>query len=461
MAFHLKDEMPKFRLSLPALRRVVVVIFLLSCTNLFSQSNSAMAKLDGENAIAKWWQGDGALGDGFGLRPRLEDHGISLTGTLQMDILGNVSGGSSRTVAFDQGLYLYLTLDLEKLAGWKGASFQISMFDGAGRNIDEWVGNIIPASEVWVDAPTILFYNLWLHQNFGDHLAVKVGRMSAGDDFMYLPVYSDYVSGAVNTNPLSILENSPITYAPFTTWAANITVTPNEEWAILAGAYQTTPRQYNLAYHGMDFSIRPDNGIATIMEVDWTPTFGAQGGTDGKQIAKQAKDAKEVQITGLPGTYKMGGYYTYGSYDSSVNGSNTVGTFGFYWLAQQMVWQEKPGSDQGLTLWGTLTLSPQQEISLMPFFTAGGLDYKGLLPMREDDKTVFAVYYGLLSNSYAASTNKGATYYGGYELVFEWSYRAQINKFIYVQPDVQWIIPSASQGISNALVLGGEVGITF
>ena len=49
-----------------------------------------------------------------------------------------------------------------------------------------------------------------------------------------------------------------------------------------------------------------------------------------------------------------------------------------------------------------------------------------------------------------------------YEMVFEWAYRVQINKFLYAQPDVQWVVnPGGTGNIPNALVLGAQIGVTF
>ncbi len=440
---------------------VCAILFAFFIVPLFA---GVSCEFEDPSALAKWWQGDSALGDYLGLAPKLADRGIVINGTLQMDVFGNPVGGKARGATFDLGLYAYLTIDLEKFAGWKGGTFQVSMFEGTGRDISERVGNIISPSEVWVGFPTIMFYNLWLEQQIGEHLTVKGGRISAGDDFMTLPVFANYVSSGVNTNPISLFYNAPISLSPATSWGMNVQVTPGDKWTVLLGAYQVTPRMNNPNYHGLDYSVRPDNGVALITELGWSPVLGGKGGGDGKQSkqAKAAADAKEVQVDGLPGAYKVGGYYTYGgNFESSVSDIPPRNTYGFYWLAQQMVWQEKPGSEQGLTPWVTFTFSPQQDVALLPFYVAGGLQYQGLVPRRDDDLTLFATYYGLLSNQYAASESKGVTQYGGYELVFEWSYRMQLNKFFYLQPDVQWVIPSPSEGFSNALVIGGEIGISF
>jgi porin len=127
-----------------------------------------------------------------------------------------------------------------------------------------------------------------------------------------------------------------------------------------------------------------------------------------------------------------------------------------------MVYQESPGSAQGLTLWSAFVLSPQQNIAKLPFQVNGGAVYQGLIPGRDNDQTVFGVVYGEFSDDYANATEAAGGGHPDYELVFEWGYRIQFTKFLYVQPNVQWVInPGGAYNIPNALVLGAQCSVTF
>jgi len=101
-----------------------------------------------------------------------------------------------------------------------------------------------------------------------------------------------------------------------------------------------------------------------------------------------------------------------------------------------MIFQEGPGSDQGLTLWSAFVLSSQQNISKLPFQVNGGVIYKGLIPTRDNDFTLFGIIYGNFSNDYAQAQSNAQLGNPSYEAVFEWAYRVQVNQFLYVQPDV-------------------------
>jgi porin len=48
-----------------------------------------------------------------------------------------------------------------------------------------------------------------------------------------------------------------------------------------------------------------------------------------------------------------------------------------------MIYQEAPGSDQGLTIWAASGLYPQPSIAIVPFQVNFGLVDKGLIPTRD------------------------------------------------------------------------------
>src|SRR4029077_773472 len=67
------------------------------------------------------------LGDWYGTRTWLEDHGITPTLTFVTDSLGNPSGGNEQGFTTANNLGLDLNFDLEKLGVVEGGSFLLSM----------------------------------------------------------------------------------------------------------------------------------------------------------------------------------------------------------------------------------------------------------------------------------------------------------------------------------------------
>lgn len=117
--------------------------------------------------------------------------------------------------------------------------------------------------------------------------------------------------------------------------------------------------------------------ILLISQIGWTPQFfkrpvpatsqsAAQTGSvsGGKSIVA-AKSAKQVispsELKGLPGHYWFGAYWSPWEFPQFGTTETATDPYGFYWHADQMIFQEAPGSDQGLTIWSAFVLSPQQK----------------------------------------------------------------------------------------------------
>jgi len=420
-----------------------------------------------------WWHGSHLSGDWFGYRPSLRDRGYDFTASYANNIFGNPVGGITQGAAYAHNVGFQLDISLEKTIGWQDAHFVISGLDRAGRNLSaESIGNQFTVQQLYGNQ-TIVFYGLYLEQKLLEGLfELKFGRFAPGDDFYSSPIYWLYVNNAIDGNPQSIPVNAALPSYPNATWGARFAVHPSDEFYFASGAYQLTPRLGNAAYHGLDFSIRPGDSVGLVWEVGWTPTFfkdESLPAPTGKSKNVAAKDVKEPLIpevdngeTGLPGHYKFGVHYSTSTFVRFPDGNRSNDVVGFYWLADQMIYREKPGHDEGLTIWSAVTLSPQEAASKLPFYASGGVAYKGLIPNRDDDWSVFAVYYGQFSDDFADSQRVIGNGDPDYELVFEWGYRFQLSGWAYIQPDIQWIIrPGGRTDIPNALAIGGQMGVNF
>ncbi len=127
-----------------------------------------------------------------------------------------------------------------------------------------------------------------------------------------------------------------------------------------------------------------------------------------------------------------------------------------------MVYQEKPGSDQGLYAFLASGYYPQTEISIVPFQVNIGLNYKGLIPHRSDDHTMLHFIYGHLSQAYAQSVRVPGEALASSEKVLEFAHRFQVTRYSYFQPDIQYVIdPGGTGDIPNVVVIGAQMGATF
>jgi porin len=416
----------------------------------------------------EWWQGDSMSGDWWGMRNMLDDGGVDLSFTYTNNIAGNPVGGKSQGFTYTDNVGFGVELDLEKLVGWDGATLTVSGLNRAGSSLSERnIGNQFTVQQVF-GGQTAMYYALAFEQKlFDDKVAIKLGRFATGDDFASSPFYWLYMNNGIDGNPQALPVNTQFSAYPWAVWAARLRVEPSEETNAMFGAYQVSTRVFDRAYHGVDWSIRSGDGVLLISQLGWTPEFFKRPVPDAAQD-KPAADGKSksvaapAEMKGYPGHYWFGAYYSPWSFSQFGTTEKATDSYGFYWHADQMIFQEAPGGDEGLTLWSAFVLSPQQNIAKLPFQANAGLAYKGLIPGRAADETVLGFVYGKFSRNFARSVDVAGGGYPEYEIVIECGHRVQFTRFLYAQPNLQWVInPGGAGNIPNALVLGAQIGVTF
>jgi porin len=187
---------------------------------------------------------------------------------------------------------------------------------------------------------------------------------------------------------------------------------------------------------GVDFALDPEDGVLAIAEAGCRRN---QGGGD----------------PGLPGNVTLGGYYDSRDYQSFTDpDEERAGNYGLYLLLDQMVYREGgAGSEQGLTPWAAFTFAPLQRVNTLPLFAAAGLVWQGLFPGRDDDTSNLGAYYGRFSDDLSDRR---------FETVVELNHRFQVAPWLYVTPDLQYVIrPGGSDQEPDALVIGAEIGVDF
>ena len=119
-------------------------------------------------------------------------------------------------------------------------------------------------------------------------------------------------------------------------------------------------------------------------------------------------------------------------------------------------------SEQGLYAFNFVNFAPKYD-NAMPFYFHTGLVYKGLIPTRDKDQLGAAFAFGNYSYyKILDDYNDGRSVHQTYEAVVEIDYRAQLSKFLYVQPFWQYIIrPNATGLVENANIFGLHMGVVF
>ena len=412
----------------------------------------------------RWQDGDYLFGDWGGARTRLADAGVTFDSYYVMNPVRNVSGGIKTGGSYVDNFYLGVTFDLEKLIGWRGAQIAISGINRDGGSTTEaYVGSRYDVQQVH-GGQNIFFYNLTFEQKFWDDKArFKIGRFSGSDDFNSSPIYGLYMNNGIDGNIRNVLFDTQFSAYPFATWAARLRVDPTPEVNLQVGVFQTWDDVFDRSHNGLDWGIRGDDGVLILAQAGWTPEFFKRpvpGTSDGKS---DGKSVPAPQMKGMPGHYWVGGSYSpWKGFNQFGKTEQTSGSYGFYVHADQMVYQEEPGSEQGFTVFAASGYYPQDNISVIPWQLNLGAFYTGLIPGRERDKTIVGFIYGRFGDDYADSVEVTGSSRPTRESVVEIAHRIQLTKFAYIQPDVQFVSrPNGTGDLDDAIVIGAQVGLSF
>ncbi len=443
---------------------------------------AALAPASAQSSLGEYWEGKSATGEWLGLRPTLEDHGVKIFGWWQGTFYGITGGGLDQRGAFDEEVWLFANLDLEKLANIPGLSLTGSVRYRDGTDANEYVG----ASPIFNPSHTqagkqfrlMPFYFTWAS---GDLIGPNnLFTLSGGwqNPMLHFAVQPD--SKFFTNNSIFQIKGIGANGIPFNgayeSWGGFLNVKPSDLFYVQGGLYLAVPGGSSTDNHGLYFEgANPpeSNGLYGLVEAGLTPKFGEDK---------------------LPGKYVAGAIY-YGEDNTSFNGASYDERNTFYFQADQMLFREsspqpepvyakgpsdgksstseksfktpvdpvKPEfSPQGLYLINFVNFAPKYN-NLLPFYFHTGLLYKGPFPGRDDDSIGAAFMYGQFSyDRIQARQDAGLQIQKTYEAVIEVDYRFAVNKFVYIQPFWQYIIrPSATGEIHNANILGVSAKVNF
>jgi porin len=135
------------------------------------------------------------MGDWGGLRSKLVDRGVAFFGSYDAEVWGNTKGGLESGTVYTGLLDFGLKLDIEKAAGWPGASLSTTWLLLSGKNAsNDLVGNFLTILNN-AGFNTLRNYELWFQQNLlDDKISIRLGQLAADTEF----VISDYAALFLN-----------------------------------------------------------------------------------------------------------------------------------------------------------------------------------------------------------------------------------------------------------------------
>lgn len=413
-------------------RRAIIVAILIPWAAPWAQASEPPAQ--------PWTQWDLATGDWNRNRPLLENQGWKFLATYTSQTWGNVTGGLERGATYAGLLQFGAEVDLEKLAGWQGATFCTTwLWLYGGNTTTSLTGGLFPASGI--EAPNgFRALDLWLQQKFFDDvITLRAGMFNADRDFTI-------------------------------SQGAQLFLNSGFGWPLLYDGQLGGPPAYPFAAPGLYAAIEPGGGwrfqAAAMQGETWPPEQNPTGfywrfdRETGLLFLGEAQYA--WSNSSAPGSVKFGAMLGTGEEDRVDGNGSTRGTSFFYGIIDQMLWRE-PGADndplQGIAVFNRTGFTGTPDNQVLGLLLNAGCVWTGPFPGRDEDAAGLALLWTRLTPGKAASlsgTNRGN------EFVVEATYQMQLTPWFELQPDLQFVIqPGGSTALANALVIGLSATIDF
>ncbi|MCB1106803.1 MAG: carbohydrate porin [Chlamydiia bacterium] len=402
-----------------------------------------------------WWDRSYLTGNWNGGRSKLANDGVTIGTSYVSDILGNPIGGKARGFAFAGSFGLDINIDIGKHTALKGLYLYTSVVGRTGTNLSaDKIGNQYPVAQVY-GGQNVRLNELYLKQVlFNEWLLMKGGRLNAGNDFLQSELYYKFVNNGFDGNPISVFFNGPFTAYPNATWGFYLQFRPYKRILAKVAAYIAQDDVSENKYHGFNWSLNGSDGTQLITEWSY-------------QVNQLKEDC------GYPGNYRAGAFYYTESKGDKFLGGHYHGNWGYYFLIDQMIFRVgDPKLKRGLTPFVAVLFAPKDR-NLLPFYISSGLVYKGLFPSRPNDYTNLGFIYGKYSTDMKKAQEIARRTHlmpvptfgnqpQNFESVVELNHWFQINPWLIIVPDIQYVINPRGLGtIKDALVVGAQISITL
>jgi len=330
------------------------------------------------------------------------------------DVVVNFDGGIKTGATYLGLINANVHFDTKSSKWWEGGEAYIDIANThGGKPSEELVGDFQGVSNIEAGNQTFL-YELWYKQNFRK-LHFIIGLQDLNTNFSV----SEY--GALFTNSSfgiqsSMADNIPIPIFPLTALGAIAQYNISDYVFFQAGIFDGTPDDFESNPYNINWKLSSQQGYLAVSEF---------------QLIKSL-------LKGQKGTYKFGFYFH--EHNDTINLEQRNG--GFYFVGDQQI-------NNHLALFSQIGLSPKT-LNLHNHYLSIGLNYTGLIIQRPIDQIGFAVAFaGIDGNSI------------GSETTLELTYRFHLNKWMYVRPDIQYVInPAGTKAkLRNAIVGFVRVGL--
>jgi len=376
-------------------------------------------------------------------------HGITFPVSVSAEVLGNFSGGTSRTAIWESLWNVGIAIDLEKAVGWKGGSMIVRALYGQGSGLTSAAVHDFNTLSNIDTYDSLRLYETWLQQEFDNgKFSIRAGQLLADAEFFGSEYGALFLNSSFGAIPLVSKNVNPPIF-PIAAPGLRLRAEPADAFYAEVACFSGdvgVPETTNK--HNTRFSFRGRDGALIFAEIGyhWHPP---------------APDASPPSASNPPlsGTYKLGGYYDSKTFPDVAGGAAHRGEYSIYFIADQELWHPDRSANRALSFFTRVGFAPENR-SIVSLYGDVGLHFRGWCAARPGDIVGLGFSHAQLSPDLRDDAGRGL--HAHHEMIGELTYQAVLSSYLSIQPDLQFIFtPGATQPASTAVVMGMRLNLAF
>ena len=340
-----------------------------------------------------------------------KNNGLTFTTTYTGDNVNNLAGGIRRGSCYLGLANIHAGLNTGEAGLWKGGQFYINAANTHGASPSaQFLGDLQVASNIEAGNHTFL-QELWYKQSFGK-TEFTIGLQDLNVQFANTEYGALFLNSSFGILP-TISGNIPAPVYPLTSLGFSVNWAASEHIALSGAVYDGCPTDFDHNPYNLKWQFTSSDGLLGITEARYS-----------------------TNISSLPGTYKIGIYshnHLFSKHVIEDDDPACNNHFGLYAIADQSVWQK---DKRNLGTFLQVGFGPAN-YNKNYLYIGTGAHYSGIFSKDGSDALGLAFAMAWLKGNISNETT------------IELTYKRQLIKHIFIQPDFQYIINPA--GLDNRL----------
>ncbi len=343
------------------------------------------------------------------------------------DFVDNIHGGIKTGTAYLGQVNIGLTLNTKESGLWNGGEFYIHIQNSHGATPS---ANLVGDSQVFTNIENGNYTYLYefRYKHTFDNIWINLGIIDLNTEFIKTAEGSNFINSAFGVIP-SVSGNIPLSIFPKNALGIMLNYSISENLSVQTSIIDGNPGSLNDDPHNLKHKISLSEGLYYSGEFIYS-----------NQNSK----------------YKLCGYYHSGDFVDLIDIEKTHShNFGLYAIADQsIITFSETKKVNGFIQMGYAPMNR----NLIDFYFGSGLNYYSPFN-RKNDVAGIAVAHARLCKDYYRMYKQTLS---KTETTIEMNYSIAINKYLTVQPNIQYIInPGMSNEMNNSLVSTLRLKLSF